>query len=76
MTMEKKQSVIGIGEALFDVLPEGSNPKVQDFVFGVVDNLLTKYPDIAPSYFTHNIHFLVCQLVFPAHGYIRQLPVP
>ena len=24
-----------------------SNPKVQDFVFGVVDNLLTKYPDIA-----------------------------
>ena len=23
MTMEKKQSVIGIGEALFDVLPEG-----------------------------------------------------
>lgn len=24
-----------------------SNPKVQDFVFGVVDNLMTKYPDIA-----------------------------
>ncbi len=24
-----------------------SNPKVQDFVFGVVDNLLTKYPQIA-----------------------------
>ncbi len=23
------------------------NPKVQDFVFGVVDDLLTKYPDIA-----------------------------
>ena len=24
-----------------------ANPKVQDFVFGVVDNLLSKYPDIA-----------------------------
>ena len=24
-----------------------ANPKVQDFVFGVVDNLLTKYPEIA-----------------------------
>ncbi len=24
-----------------------SNPEVQDFVFGVVDNLLTQYPDIA-----------------------------
>ncbi len=24
-----------------------SNPKVQDFVFGVVDNLMTKYPEIA-----------------------------
>lgn len=24
-----------------------SNPKVQDFVFGVVDGLMTKYPDIA-----------------------------
>lgn len=24
-----------------------ANPKVQDYVFGVVDNLMTKYPDIA-----------------------------
>ena len=24
-----------------------ANPNVQDFVFGVVDNLLTKYPEIA-----------------------------
>ncbi len=24
-----------------------SNPKVQDFVYGVVDNLFTKYPEIA-----------------------------
>lgn len=24
-----------------------SNPKVQDYVFGVVDNLMTRYPDIA-----------------------------
>ena len=24
-----------------------SNPKVQDYVFGIVDNLMTKYPDIA-----------------------------
>ena len=24
-----------------------SNPKVQDFVFGVVDNLMTNYPEIA-----------------------------
>ena len=24
-----------------------SNPKVQDYVFGIVDNLLTRYPEIA-----------------------------
>ena len=24
-----------------------SNPKVQDYVFGIVDNLMTKYPGIA-----------------------------
>ena len=26
-----------------------SNPEVQDYVFGVVDNLMTKYPDIVSS---------------------------
>ena len=32
----------GGGQMLLDL----TNPKVQDFVFGVVDNLLTAYPDI------------------------------
>ena len=31
-----------------------SNPKVQAYVFGVVDNLMTKYPDIA--FFLSLIH--------------------
>ena len=37
MTMEKKQSVIGIGEALFDVLPEGKK------LGGAPANLLTTF---------------------------------
>ena len=32
----------GGGQLLLDM----TNPKVQDFVFGVVDNLMTEYPDI------------------------------
>ena len=41
----KREAVCGRGGTQL-VLDLG-NPKVQDFVFSVVDNLLTKYPDIA-----------------------------
>ena len=41
----KRDAVLGRGGTQL-VLDLG-NPKVQDFVFGVVDNLLTKYPEIA-----------------------------
>ena len=41
----KRDAVVGRGGTQL-VLDLG-NPKVQDFVFGVVDNLLTKYPEIA-----------------------------
>ena len=41
---QKRVAIIGGGTQL--VLDLG-NPKVQDFVFGVVDDLLTKYPEIA-----------------------------
>ena len=41
----KRDAVVGRGGTQL-VLDLG-NPKVQDFVFGVVDDLLTKYPEIA-----------------------------
>ena len=34
------------GRGKTQLLLDMTNPKVQDFVFGVVDNLLTKYPEI------------------------------
>ena len=40
-----REPVLGRGGT--QVVLDLSNPKVQDFVFGVVDNLLTKYPEIA-----------------------------
>ena len=41
----KRNAVLGRGGT--QVVLDLSNPKVQDFVFGVVDNLMTKYPEIA-----------------------------
>ena len=41
----KRDAVLGRGGT--QLVLDLSNPKVQDFVYGVVDNLLTKYPDIA-----------------------------
>ncbi len=40
-----REPVLGRGGT--QVVLDLSNPKVQDFVFGIVDNLLTKYPEIA-----------------------------
>jgi len=40
----KREPVLGRGGT--QVVLDLSNPRVQDFVFGVVDNLMTKYPEI------------------------------
>ena len=40
----KREPVLGRGGT--QVVLDMANPKVQDFVFGIVDNLLTKYPEI------------------------------
>lgn len=40
----KREPVLGRGGT--QVVLDLSNPKVQDFVFGIVDNLLTSYPEI------------------------------
>ena len=40
----KREAVKGRGGT--QLILDMSNPKVQDFVFGVVDNLMTKYPEI------------------------------
>ncbi len=40
----QRDAVLGRGGT--QVVLDLSNPKVQDFVFSIVDNLLTKYPDI------------------------------
>ena len=41
----QREPVLGRGGS--QVVLDLSNPKVQDFVFSIVDDLLTKYPDIA-----------------------------
>ena len=41
----KREAVLGRGGT--QLVLDLANPKVQDFVFGVVDNLLSKYPEIA-----------------------------
>ncbi len=41
----KRDAVLGRGGT--QLVLDLSNPKVQDFVYGVVDNLLSKYPEIA-----------------------------
>ena len=41
----KREPVLGRGGT--QVVLDMTNPKVQDFVFGVVDNLMTQYPEIA-----------------------------
>ncbi len=41
----KRDAVLGRGGT--QLVLDLSNPQVQDFVYGVVDDLLTKYPDIA-----------------------------
>lgn len=38
---------LSTGRGKTQVVLDLTNPKVQDFVFGVVDNLMTKYPQIA-----------------------------
>ena len=38
---------LSTGRGGTQVVLDLTNPKVQDFVFGVVDNLMTKYPEIA-----------------------------
>ena len=40
----KRDAVLGRGGT--QVVLDLANPKVQDFVFGIVDNLMTKYPEI------------------------------
>ena len=40
----KREPVLGRGGT--QVVLDMSNPKVQDFVFSIVDNLMTKYPEI------------------------------
>jgi alpha-galactosidase len=40
----KREPALGRGGT--QVVLDLSNPKVQDFVFGIVDNLMTKYPEI------------------------------
>lgn len=45
--MQVKNRELRKGRGGTQVLLDMSNPAVQDFVFGVVDDLLTKYPEIA-----------------------------
>ena len=40
----RREAVLGRGGT--QVVLDLANPRVQDFVFGIVDNLLTKYPEI------------------------------
>ena len=44
VTAPKREPVLGRGGT--QLVLDMSNPKVQDFVFSIVDNLMTKYPEI------------------------------
>lgn len=45
--MKVKNRPLSTGRGKTQVVLDLTNPEVQDFVFGVVDNLMTKYPEIA-----------------------------
>ena len=45
--MRIKNRPLSTGRGKTQVVLDLTNPEVQDFVFGVVDNLMTKYPEIA-----------------------------
>lgn len=45
--MRIKNRPLSTGRGKTQVVLDATNPEVQDFVFGVVDNLMTKYPEIA-----------------------------
>lgn len=45
--MRIKNRPLSTGRSKTQVVLDLTNPEVQDFVFGVVDNLMTKYPEIA-----------------------------
>ena len=45
--MRVKNRPLSTGRGKTQVVLDLTNPEVQDFVFGVVDNLMTKYPEIA-----------------------------
>lgn len=45
--MRVKNRPLSTGRGKTQVVLDLTNPEVQDFVFGVVDNLMTKYPGIA-----------------------------
>lgn len=45
--MRIKNRPLSTGRGGTQVVLDLTNPEVQDFVFGVVDNLMTKYPEIA-----------------------------
>lgn len=45
--MRAKNRPLSTGRGKTQVVLDLTNPEVQDFVFGVVDNLMTEYPEIA-----------------------------
>lgn len=45
--LQTKGREMKLGRGGTQVVLDMTNPKVQDFVFGVVDNLMTQYPEIA-----------------------------
>ncbi len=45
--LQRKGRELRLGRGGTQLVLDMTNPKVQDFVFGIVDNLMTQYPDIA-----------------------------
>ncbi|MBR2326192.1 MAG: alpha-galactosidase [Alistipes sp.] len=52
-----------------------TNPKVQDFVFGVVDDLLTQYPDIEYIKWDHNMSMTNAQSLYLPKALQSNLPI-
>lgn len=63
--MRIKNRPLSTGRGETQIVLDLTNPEVQDFVFGVVDNLMTRYPEIAYMKWDDN-----CSLLDYGSGYL------
>ncbi len=66
--LQTKGRELKLGRGGTQLVLDMTNPKVQDFVFGIVDNLLTKYPEVAYIKWDANASIQNCGSVYLPTG--------